>query len=520
MCNLYFPFNTSQIQLIHEFFAYHGFQWPEPPKVVHPPVTLLVFLSYHWTSPYWITVHLLTPSTSGRQRVLITPGLYISILRNQHQSVASAYDRYWQMFLELFYPDPETRPPMNLEAVEEIRAMEKDVLDTLHAAAVSLPKRPAKFPFREIGNHLHNASAAELLDKYGPLKLNQHLIWLILQNYAPKTDYAFFVTYYGSVEKTAVYRPLYCAHQVEASFKVLVLALGVVTRLTIFDRRVIDTGFKSLVSAASGRIRNATWMDDEDKLRMISKLASVSMLFLPPKSILDNGTLEGLFEQFPENEPSFAEYWIGSLAAMGSMKKTHEYRKALLLPGNNFPDYVNYGYISNTVRLAIGAAAAPAYYRDGTEAMLYGGLLFLLAMQMVKAVDEVGIKWYTNQTTLDDTILSNASLQTFRDKSECWYGASNESTFPEIPALEIAYAALKEFHHQHNTEPLALSEQLPEDKVFFMTLCYMTCSNALFKGGITADCNKVVRNSDAFARVYGCAKGSRMNPEKKCTFFT
>ncbi|KAH7947301.1 hypothetical protein HPB52_009789 [Rhipicephalus sanguineus] len=298
-------------------------------------------------------------------------------------------------------------------------------------------------------------------------------------NYAPVTDYAFLVGYYGSNQKTAAYRPPYCAHKVEASYKVL--ALGVVARLTVLDRRVIDGGFKSLVSAASGRIWNSAWMDDEDKVRMITKFASVSMGFLPPEAVLEDGALEGLYEEFPENRP--------------------------------------YGYISNTVQLAIGAAAAPAYYSSGTEAMLYGGLLFLLAMQMVKAVDEEGIRWYMNQTALDNTFLSNASLQAFRDRSECRYAAGNESAFPEVPALEIAYAALKESHLERNTEPLALSEQLPEDKVFFMTLCYMACGNVHVRGDIAPDCNKVVRNSDAFARVYACAKGSKMNPEKKCSFF-
>ncbi|XP_075550682.1 endothelin-converting enzyme 2-like isoform X2 [Dermacentor variabilis] len=549
MCKRYFPSNGSQVELIRNFFDRFRFRWPQTPEEIIPPLVLLVVLSYQWQSPYWITVHLLEPSATGRQRVLVTPGIYVPMLRNQHRSVEEAYDRYWQLYLELFYPDPSTRPTSNEEAIREIRDMEGDVLDSLHAAAESPRKRPAKFTFDEIDTHVPNASGAiwvdafqtgmllhpsltvddeivttdvaflsvvaELLVKYDALMLNRHLVWLIMQYYAPVTDYAFLVGYYGSNEKAAAYMPAFCAHEVETSYKVLVLALGVVTRLPVHDRRVINAGFQSLVSAAFAKIRDSIWIDEKDKIRMITKFAAIKMDFLPPDTLLDDIVLKRLYAGFPEEEPSLAHYWFKSVAAMQEMNRIPEYNKALLLPRNNFLNYAGYGYFSNTVRLAIGAAAAPAYYGNGTKGMLYGGLLFLLAMQMVRAIDDEGIRWAPNNTALTDTMLSNASLQAFHQRAACRYGAGNESAFPEVPALEIAYSALVESHIVDKTEPLALGEQLPEDKVFFMTLCYMTCDST----SIAADCNKAVRNFDAFARVYSCPKGSKMNPENKCSFF-
>nr|XP_050026824.1 endothelin-converting enzyme 2-like [Dermacentor andersoni] len=553
MCTRYFPSNGSQVELIRNFFDRFGFRWPQTPEEIMPPLVLLVMLSYQWQSPCWITVHLLEPSATGRQRVLVTPGIYVPTLRNQHRSVEAAYDRYWQLYLELFYPDPRTRPTSSEEAIREIRDMEGDVLDSLHAAAESQRKRPAKFTFDEIDTHVPNASGAiwvnafqagmslhpsltvddeivttdvaflsvvtELLVKYDTLMLNRHLVWLIMQYYAPMTDYAFLVGYYGSNDKAAAYMPVFCAHHVEATYKVLVLALGVVTRLPVHDRRVINAGFQSLVSAAFAKIRDSIWIDEKDKMRMITKFAAIKMDFLPPDTILDDIVLESLYAGFPEEEPSLAHYWFKSVAATQEMNRIPEYNKAMLLPRNDIPNYAGYGYFSNTVQLAIGAAAAPAYYGNGTKGMLYGGLLFLLAMQMVRAIDDEGIRWPSNKTALKDTMLSNASLQAFRQRAACRYGAGNESAFPEVPALEIAYSALVESHIADKTEPLALGEQLPEDKVFFMTLCYMTCDITTIRSDIAADCNKAVRNFDAFARVYSCPKGSRMNPENKCSFF-
>ncbi|XP_049272562.1 endothelin-converting enzyme 1 [Rhipicephalus sanguineus] len=529
MCRNNFPTNASQVSLILDFLAHHGLSWPEPPEKPRPPLALLVTLSYKWESPYWITVRLLEPSASGNRRVQVTPGLYLPILRNNYYAITAAYYRYWQMFLELIYPDPDKRPAINTTVVNDIRALEEDVLDSLHTAAESPRKRPATFPFSEIGTHVPNTSAVEwaeafqagmslqpnltvddeivatdvaflgavsrLLSKYGPLKLNQHLTWLIMQNCPPATDYAFLLGYYGSEEKAAAHASSHCAHKVETLYKVLLLALGLFTRLTDLDRKVIEAGFNSLISAASGSIRNSRWMDDRSKAHAVRKLDSVRNDMWPPVAILDEGALEKIYAAFPEKEPSFADYWIKTLEVIGGMDRTPEYCKALSLPSNNFPDYAGYDYVTNSVRTAIGAVAAPAYYSNGTKGMLYGGLLFLMATQMVKAIDDEGIRWLPDGTGADATILSGRTLQAFRDRSECPHGGNSRTVFPEVPALEVAHAALTASHHADQTEPLALSNQLPEEKVFFMTLCYMSCSKPARRPGFLADCNKARRDS-------------------------
>ncbi|KAH6928509.1 hypothetical protein HPB50_016846 [Hyalomma asiaticum] len=523
-CRHNFPSDTSQIALIRQFLDHNGFRWPEPPEKLQQPLDLLVTLSYKWESPYWITVNLLEPSANGKRRIEVAPGLYLPILRNQYRRVAEAYDQYWQMFLELMYPDPAKRPAINITAVNEIRAMEEDVLGSLHAAAVSPRKRPAAFPFIEIGAHVPNTSGvdwseafqagmslqprlavnddlvatdvgflsavAKLLAKYSLLKLNEHITWLIVQHYAPLADYAFLVGYYGSNGKAAAHMSAYCAQKVETVYKVLLLALGFLTRLTARDRRVIEAGFHSLLSAASRSTRSAYWMSEPSKAHVIRKLGSVKQQMWPPKDLLDDSALEKIYAEFPEKEPSFAHYWIKALEVMSAMNRTSEYNSALLLSGNNFLDYAGYDYVTNTVRLAMGAVAAPAYYVNGTKGMLYGGLLFLLATQVVRAIDDEGIKWLADGTVADATTVSTPMLQAFRDRAKCRDREGNGSVFPEVPALEVAYAALSASHLVDKSVPLALTEQLPEEKVFFMTLCYMSCSKSDGRPAFVADCNK------------------------------
>ncbi|KAH7986990.1 hypothetical protein HPB49_025832 [Dermacentor silvarum] len=557
MCQWYYPSNASQMASFRRFIEEHGLCWPEPPaNKLLAPLYLVAVLSYLWESPFWITVSVLRHprSAASRRRVLIGPGAYVRIMRYHHQVVEQYYLRYWEQFLALFYPDASTRPLLNETVVDEICAMERDVLDSLHAVTASPRKKPALVPFGDIGVHVPNASAehwlkafqealslepklgvddeiavtdlsllrtvARLLTSYTWLQLNRHLTWLIVQYCAPAADFSLLVGYYGTKSTAEAYLPVSCAHAVEAAYKVLVLALGASTLFTRRDRVVIEAGFDSLVSAAVRKVNDSGWMDDYSKSRAIDKLESAREEMWPSVRLLDGDTLEAIYAAFPEDEPSLADYWVKSRKALKNMNRTPEYAEALLLPGNNFPDYLSYDYVSNVVKLAIAVAAPPVYYRNGTNAMMYGGLLFLVAKQLAKAIDDEGIKWASNSAVEEGTFLSNSTLERFRTTAECRRGDENETVFPDVPALEIAYAALGESHLRgEESVPLALGENLPEDKVFFMTLCYLSCAMPDDRSPIPADCNKVVMNSPAFAKAFKCREGSKMNPEKKCSFF-
>ncbi|KAH7972948.1 hypothetical protein HPB52_019371 [Rhipicephalus sanguineus] len=558
MCRQYYPSNASQMAAFRSFIETHGLRWPEPPAKLLNPLQLVVALSYLWESPFWVTVGLSTqhPRFSGgrhRRRVVIGPGAYLPIMRYHHRVVERSYVWYWELFLALFYPDVAMRPPLNETIANELCAIEKDVLDSLQAVSTSSRKTAAVVPFRDVGLHVPNASSqrwleafqgamsldpelvgddeiavsdvsllrtvSALLTKYTTLQLNRHLTWLIVQYCSPVADFALLVSFHGSKARADVYLPMFCGLMVEGTYKVLMLALGTSTLFTLRDREVIDAGFDSIVSAAVRKVNETGWMDGYSMSRTVDKLEAARKHMWPPESLLRGDALDVLYAGFPEDGPqSLAQYWIEAREALKGMNRTPEYAEALSLPGNNFPDYLGYDYVNNVVKLAIGAAAPPAYYRNGTQAMLYGGLLFLIALQLVRAIDEEGIKWAPKSVQEEKSFLSNSTLATFSAKAEC--GQSDGTVFPEVPALEIAYAALVESHLRgEEPVPLSLGPNLPEDKVFFMTLCYLSCAKPGDRNLIPADCNKVARNSRVFANAFNCSVGSRMNPEKKCSFF-
>lgn len=72
--------------------------------------------------------------------------------------------------------------------------------------------------------------------------------------------------------------------------------------------------------------------------------------------------------------------------------------------------------------------------------MFYGGLGFLIALEMVRALDKIGLHW--NEDGRETTsILSGRSIKYFGEQDACLKDEGSISIFPEVPAVEIAYAA-------------------------------------------------------------------------------
>lgn len=557
MCLEQYPRDAADLPLFLHFLQDQGLNWPEPPRSYEPPLQFIIKLAYLWQSPFWMSVTVQVSDSSSptttRFRFQIRPSLLVPILLYHHRIAKSAYTKYWGQFLSHMYPDRATRPALNETAIAEVRDMEEYILETLTSVGKSPIPKPAVFPLAELSAHVPNASAhnwiegfqqsiplgrnvspddeiavndvrllmtiSELLQKYNEAQINMHLTWLVVQYYAPVADYRMLVDHYGNANKAAAYLPVFCGHQVEASFKVLVLALDVASRFTARDVKTINDGLEDLTSTALERVNVSDWMDDESKARLSEKIAALKKSLWPPDAVLNESTLQSVYGTFPDNKTSFAAQWMMTRLAVSMVQMTGQYEEAMRLPWNSLPGYVFYDYISNAVGLATGTIAAPVYYPNGAKAMLYGGLLFLVATRLVRAFDSEGVTWAPNGTKVD-SILSNATMFEYRERERCLVNDTSErSLFPEVPAYAIAYTAMKRAHIRDGSEPLGLGADLSEDKAFFMTLCYVLCPTSGDERGRDLDCNKVARNSKAFAKAFQCPKGTKMNPEKKCRFF-
>ncbi|KAK8786515.1 hypothetical protein V5799_023709 [Amblyomma americanum] len=309
-----------------------------------------------------------------------------------------------------------------------MRDVEEKMPEAIYSVMSSGKVQPALFPFSKLSQHVPTTSPkfwvegfqlglslnpkltlqdylvvsdlslirtfTELLTKYDARVLNRHQIWLLVQYHSFCAAYEFLTIDYGSERKVAVHLPAYCAHRVEMSFKVLVLALSFYSLFMVEDIRTIDIGFDTLVTEAMKKIDSSIWMGKASK-------------------------------------SSFLYWTLASTAAIRS-KWTTEYLEAFRLRWNNLPDYTGYDYVLNSVELAIAVATPPAYYRNGTKATLYGGLLFLMAMQLVRAIEAEGLKWTPNGTSVN-SILTDSLMPSSKKRPAANTERKTPTSFQRYP---------------------------------------------------------------------------------------
>ncbi|KAH8030835.1 hypothetical protein HPB51_011879 [Rhipicephalus microplus] len=79
-------------------------------------------------------------------------------------------------------------------------------------------------------------------------------------------------------------------------------------------------------------------------------------------------------------------------------------------------------------------------------------------------------------------------------------------------ALRVVWKAWQKAKARNSSLEMRLGPA-QSDAVLFVSHCYFSCGRDEYHELL---CNVPLMHSHDFARLYGCAKGSHMNPEKKC----
>ncbi|XP_072143797.1 neprilysin-2-like [Dermacentor andersoni] len=550
------------LERFRELMRDMGLIWPDPPRDDLRALDVHLALSYKWQVHLWFEVRVFELPVSGKWLLVLEPAAVLPILLNQYETVkeSDSYKAYWMGFYSEMRSD--NVPQLNRTAIEDTMMktdnMDDIVLNSLCLLIFAQTQNEVSFPMKSISDHaqhitsstwmtsvqkhirlspqlsasddvvLTNDRLLEAIDwlflSYTEGQLLSHAAWCFVQLYAPIANPKILLRHFGDTHKVNSYRSIFCAAHVEASYKVLVLSLDMASHITQDDQQALVGGFKTLVLAAVNKINNSKWFDSDKKRLACEKLTSLKLEAWPAEKLQTNEQLEKIYEQYPDQgESNFADFWIHTRRAIHStmekvrhMNESREYYEALNLSQNNAPSYPVYRYALQSVAVPLYMINAPLYYKTGTKAMFYGGIGFLLALNLVKILHEVGIiGWHPNGTFVDSAP-SDEKMEAYYEKIDCPIGDRVDSAFPELPALEIACAALE---GAESSDMQDLAKDLPSVNVFFMTLCYMACTPPGFKSAFAINCNKIARHSAIFARAFRCSDKAKMNPERKCNFF-
>ncbi|KAH9377769.1 hypothetical protein HPB48_012184 [Haemaphysalis longicornis] len=540
----------SDVDLFRTFIRGGNLSWPERPRG-GSALGVLMTLAFKWHAPLWFHLTALRRKSVDGWRFSMVPGALIPMMWKQHGllNTGHSYEIYWDSFNRVLRSGEPDATLMG-----EMKLMEADILEKLFAVINPSVARPVLLPIAEMGNYTPSWSSDEWLrairhvgltpevmssdqvllsdegffgtlgmamSKYTDDELLALISWSFVQLYAPAANLDLMNTRYGGTEAVKIFRPYFCERFVETAYQLLVIVLHTVSRFSAEERAFVSAGFDALVSVASSKVHEAQWLDEESRDLAAQKVASTRLHLWAPERYMKNEELEEMFQAFPHVAPSFAEYWINSTLSGAALYSSESYAETSGYLYNYAVPYLRYDVLTGTVNVAVAAVTRPLYYADGTNSMFYGGIGFLMALELLKSLDPEGIRWHPDGT-FNESILSNSSTRAFKSRDGCLRRAEgavggSSSLFPEIPALEVAYRAYREAAQNASADSEEGVPGAPSgDQVFFLTACYMACtaSGSMFH----VDCNKAVRNFLPFAEAFGCPVDSAMNPRNKCSF--
>ncbi|XP_075539990.1 phosphate-regulating neutral endopeptidase PHEX-like [Dermacentor variabilis] len=560
----------SNVDIFWKFLKECRLSWPyEPETSDTSALDVLITLAFKWQVSLFFQVRLLRLGPAPNWRLTLDPGPLVPLMYQHHLTIKNTggYAKYWAAFFNILKGSSDKDATINQTLIERAMVLEEDVFRRLLFAMRPIGVQQLLVPIAKIRSYTPPLDSkqwlralkqlelqpdmepsdqvlitdknffqtmAAVMASYTDTQLLSLIAWSCVQLLAPAVDLQLLKYRYD--QGVIRYRPYFCERFVETAYRLLVVALTSVSRFSRQERAVISANFDHLVATASALVNATDWLDAKNRQLASVKLASTRLQLWPPEHFLENESLDRMYAAFPSAELSFAEYWIQSSRSAADTYHASANIDVLSYAVNYELPYLLYDAASGAVKVAVGAITPPLFYSDGTKAMFYGGLGFSMAVNLVASMDKQGLRWHPNGT-FGDSFLSHAASRAFEDRDGCLATAeeapvvdsptyptrpgSRTSVFPEIPALEVAYAAYRRsISKSDDDSPQGISRNLSGDQVFFMTLCYMTCSLPEAVGPHTVDCNKAVSNSEAFARAFQCPYGSKMNPKKKCTFFT
>ncbi|KAL1435158.1 hypothetical protein MTO96_011086 [Rhipicephalus appendiculatus] len=245
-----------------DFLEHQGLAWPQPPEQVPSPLDYIVNLAYTWQIP---PVDCRGCASFAGQDEATSPR------RARHRDLRSTKrsSTAFETSSGTFSTGCTLSSPPKLQR-------RRCFPSAIYRTTQSMPRPPAW-----VASFQHSlllqpelglddnivvsdvtllGAIGDIFSKYNDKELYIHLTWLLVQYYAPVIDYRLLIDFYGGADKAAAYLSTFCSLHVEATYRVVALAIGLASRFTAQDRKTIDDGFDGLVSAAIDKVVESNWI--------------------------------------------------------------------------------------------------------------------------------------------------------------------------------------------------------------------------------------------------------------------
>ncbi|XP_066981103.1 neprilysin-like [Macrobrachium rosenbergii] len=310
------------------------------------------------------------------------------------------------------------------------------------------------------------------------------------------------------------------------------------------------TSLRPWYDCLQNMLRSATWMSNETTEKAIRKLDEMVHFVGYPDYLLEDDAMN-------EHMNGSNSDHFGNVVAL---LRWHGYRSLVKLSSTpsrsrwpTGPLEINAFYSTQTNAIIIpGGILQPQFFHGGMAALNYGGVGAIIGHEITHGFDNSGrhfdwagrlAHWWDNQTMEQyvnrskcfesqyssynvsdllapfDAVLGSLKINGLQSKGE---------NLADNGGVRAAWSAYKK-HIQETGEDLVLPglQSYNQDQLFFITFGRLWCMQYTpwaLKYSLDNDLHPPghyrilgsLQNTKEFAETFGCAKGSLMNPEKKC----
>lgn len=300
-----------------------------------------------------------------------------------------------------------------------------------------------------------------------------------------------------------------CTVHVDAAYGALIAA-GQRTLLASAHQSKIRQVLAHIHKVAVEKVRSSAMHDVSARSAIAELISKTKCLIWSERGFDSLDALERIYGPSRSGTSTFFGEWLSSRQQWQRAKNNSVNTEISSVFLADLEHITSYNAATSTISLSPAGLAPPLFYAHGTSAMLCGGLGYVYAAEMFRAVNALSYL-LDGDTVAVPTDINNRHA--FWSTFSCSPPDKADSLYPDLLALHVAYTAYMRFRDRTSDLPLKGLENYSPEQIFFITYCRSGCY-ASFGGdranGVCADMSKTL---PTFSAAFACG------PYYKCRYF-
>ncbi|KAH6933224.1 hypothetical protein HPB50_013727 [Hyalomma asiaticum] len=493
------------------------------------PLHMLVDLAYNWALPLWFFVDLVIPRNSTASHAVVS--LRHSSLGDLYNSLQEAIEVYEEVYLFYVNTILEVVYGGTVEAsfkhfTNESKLLQKHVFANLSRLSRSI-HNPVLLTVKRLPYFVVNTSVEDWLGALRPLKgfqqnagedtvvyiadremlvvmstffqaysareLYLHIHWWFVQIFGAIVSNTLFDAFRRDPERGPLMQNVICSVQVNLNYNAVLASETRAHQESSISAKAV-AALKNVHSAAVSKVSSAMGA------RLALLLEEMEPFLWPTEQYAsDDGLLRLYGNATTDNkEPNFFQLWLSRAVSYqqswASLKERSSEASIFKVDASLL---TSHHIMSKVVSLSLAVIKAPLYYPDATSAIIYGGLGFIYATEIVRVLNSLSLL-LDGGTTI---VPSEAGFsQSYVSAPYSCAGMDVADIYPMYMALELAYASYRQFRDDTEDVRLWNAKGYTPEQIFFATVCYTMCD--MDRGAVS--CTTHMKHFPEFATAFSC----------------